>query len=280
MNSGHGIQGIRLYPTTFSNPFPNGDQGWTAVVTVLVRLSTEYTPSGRFPVSAIRPGPIGEKIRVGCDAAVCLQQYEPWVIEVYNTSVGSPSALRIVAKGNSSASLTSGNTREAPIAGTGYLNTTGKDRAFTAAYNNSINQIVKDDARGQFYPSPTVGPGMSLRTILLTLTNPTVRLFHRRRWTLWVHRTFPRPACHHPRTDRCGQHSAVPCGDGTRRRTIVRGRDARILHLQAVATDWPPNTRLDSGDRWRTVRAEVTTRHSTEGIRSVQLVGVVSISGM
>jgi len=138
-----------------------GDQGWTTVETVLIRLNTSFTPSGRFPVYSNEslPDADGAETRIGYDAAVCVEKYEPWIIEAYNTSIGSPTALRIVERGDGITSLLpSGNIRGPPIANTRYLNTTGKNPAFFVAHDNSINHMVKDNGLDRFYvPSPTVG---------------------------------------------------------------------------------------------------------------------------
>ena len=165
-----------------------GDQGWTTVETVLIRLNTSFTPSGRFPVYSNEslPDANGVESRIGYDAAVCVEKYEPWIIEAYNTSIGSPTALRIVERGDGSTSLLpSGNIRGPPIANTRYLNTTGKNPAFFVAHDNSINQMVKDNGRDRFYvPSPTVGLVIPLHTTpFLTLVYLTGCFFHRRCWT-------------------------------------------------------------------------------------------------
>jgi len=151
-----------FHTRTILDPVAIGDQGWMTVETVLIRLNTSYTPSGRFPVysNVSLPDANGMETRIGYDAAVCVQRYEPWIIEVYNASVGSPSALRIVEKGYGGTSpLPSGFIRGDPITGTRNLNTTGKNPAFYVAHDNSINQMVKDNGLDRHYvPSPTVGP--------------------------------------------------------------------------------------------------------------------------
>jgi hypothetical protein len=135
-------------------------QGWTTVETVLIRLNNSFTPSGRFPVYRDKsvPDAKGVATRVGYDAAVCVEKYEPWIVEAYNTTVGFPTALRIVEPGYSNTSSPSGEIQGEPISNTRYLNTTGKNPAFYVAHDNSVNQMVKDNGRDQFYvPSPTVG---------------------------------------------------------------------------------------------------------------------------
>jgi len=140
-----------------------GTQGWTSVETVLVRFDTRFTPRGRFPVyfNWTWPGESNYTSRMGYDAVVCVQKYEPWVMQTYNTSIGSASALRIVGGGNGSTPLSpDGTIRGAPIADvTRNLNTTGKDLAFSVARKISLSQWTKlTTGRGEPYiPSPTVG---------------------------------------------------------------------------------------------------------------------------
>ena len=192
------------------------------VDTVLLRFDTNYTPSGRFPISTdVDVDPSARAL--GYDAAVCVQKYEPWIVETYNTSVVSPSTFRIVEKGNGSNSSSSGDIRGAPITNTGYLNTTGKEPAFAVAHSNGINQMVKDSGGDVIYiPSLTVGPVVPLRTtFLLTSTYSLGRLLHQWHWTSGIHRTLLRPACHCPRTGRCGQRFTIPCR--------VRNRCCKII---------------------------------------------------
>ena len=136
-----------------------GTIGWTTVETVLIRLNTSYTPSGVFPVysNGSVPDANGVETRIGYDAAVCVEKYEPWVTEVYNSTVGSPTTLRIVEKSDGNASPPSGKIQGGSIQGTRYLNTTGKFQAFSIAHDNSVNEMVKDNGRDYYYvPSPTV----------------------------------------------------------------------------------------------------------------------------
>jgi len=147
---------------------PSGTQGWTTVETVVIRLDTGSAPSGRFPVSLNQTLPNSDWIWsvVGYDAAVCVQKYEPWIIETYNTSIGSPPyAFGIVKNENSGTSLS--RIRGPSIVGsTRYLNITGKDPAFNRARSialyrmwNLVNYLGSD-----FIPSPTVSPIVLLRT--------------------------------------------------------------------------------------------------------------------
>jgi len=133
------------------------DQGWTTVETILLRFDTRHTPSGHFPVHS-------EVTGYGFDAAVCVQKYEPWVIETYNTSTASPSALRVIEKGDGGTSLfPSGNIHGTRISNTRYLNTTGKENAFRLAELNGVRMIsgFEDGHSGTYFgPSPTVGPAI------------------------------------------------------------------------------------------------------------------------
>jgi len=143
------------------------EQGWTTVETVLIRLNTSFTPSGRFPVyGEPLPDANGVETRIGYDAAVCVQKYDPWITEVYNTSLGSPTTLRIVEGGYGSTSLLpSGGIRGPPLANTRNLNMTGKNAAFLLSHNSSINKMMKDNVRGRRYvPSPNVSPAASTLT--------------------------------------------------------------------------------------------------------------------
>ena len=144
--------------------------------TFFLQLNTSRTPSGRFPVytttTVILVPPNMVEVRIGYDAVVCLQRYGPWIIEAYNTSTGSSSALRIVEKGSDSTALSpSGNIRGARIADTRYLNKTGKDLVFDRAYDNSLALMrTANPASGDFYgPTSAVGPAEPLLP-LLTLT--------------------------------------------------------------------------------------------------------------
>jgi len=165
--------GLGFHSRSVLGAHPTDDQGWTTVETVLIRLNTSYTPSGRFPVYSNHslPNDHGVETRIGYDAVVCVQKYEPWIIEVYNISVGSPSVLRIVGKwcGDTSP-LPGGNIRGAPIVGTRSLNTTGRNPAFFLAHDNMLNQFIKDNARDSYYaPSLTVGPVVPLRSTFILI---------------------------------------------------------------------------------------------------------------
>ena len=66
---------------------------------ILVRLNTSFAPDGTFGTKGESiPDVNGIATFIGYDAVVCLELYEPWVLEVYNSTVGFPSSMRIVDK--------------------------------------------------------------------------------------------------------------------------------------------------------------------------------------
>lgn len=138
-------------------PYPNGDSEWMTIETVLLRFSSDYAPSGRFPVY-VNSSVDGRWM--GYDAAVCVRKYEPWIIETYNATIVSPSALRVIGKGDDSTPLLpSGDIQGDPIANTRYLNTTGKYHAFAIAHRISIESMTKDNSLdGDYRPYLTVSP--------------------------------------------------------------------------------------------------------------------------
>jgi len=121
---------------------------------------------------------------LGYDAAVCIQKYEPWIIEAYNTSLAPPSILRIVEKWDGSTSLSpGGNIQGPPIAGTRYLNTSSKVHSFKAALINGGLKLVRsnEDFLRDYVPTPTVSLAEPQRApFILTSTHSTGRFFHRR----------------------------------------------------------------------------------------------------
>jgi hypothetical protein len=75
--------------------------GFTTVELVLVRLNTSYTPAGKFSrlSNDSVPDKNGNPSFIGYDAAVCLQLFEPWILETYNSTTGLPSSIRLVESG-------------------------------------------------------------------------------------------------------------------------------------------------------------------------------------
>ena len=66
---------------------------------ILVRLNDTFAPNGTFGVKGSHTlDATGTNTSIGYDAAVCLELYEPWIVEVYNSSTSSPISTRIVDK--------------------------------------------------------------------------------------------------------------------------------------------------------------------------------------
>jgi len=139
-----------------------GDQGWTTVDTVFIQLDTSLTPSGQFPTYWNESFEGRREIRAGLDAAVCVQRYEPWIVESYNSSTGSAFALGITGKGDSSTSLSpSGSIQGERIENAWHLNSTGKDHLFYRAHLISFNrweEAIYNQGRylGPDTPTPTI----------------------------------------------------------------------------------------------------------------------------
>ena len=146
------------------------DREWMTIDTVLIRLDTTDMNSAHFPVYLNKTLPTTSVAWgvIGYDAAVCVRRYEPWIVETYNTSIASPSTLRIIGKGNASTPLLpSGKIQGAPNANTRYPNTTGKDAVLTTARYNAVEQMQKDIDKGFYGLSSTLGP-----------VTPSWKLFH------------------------------------------------------------------------------------------------------
>ena len=80
---------------------PSGQdgKGFITLENILVRLNTSFAPNGTFGIKGnSTPDKDGFATFIGYDAAVCLELYEPWVLEVFNSSVGFPISMRIVDK--------------------------------------------------------------------------------------------------------------------------------------------------------------------------------------
>jgi len=155
-------EGVRLHSIT---PRVAGNQGWVTVETVFIQLDTSLTPSGRFPAYWNASSPAWGDVKLGYDAAVCVQKYEPWIIEAYNSSTGSSFILGITEKQNNGTSPSpSGTIRGAQIENTRYLNATGKDFLFSRAHNASVIRFWEANGYqgryplGYYTPTPTVGP--------------------------------------------------------------------------------------------------------------------------
>ncbi|KDQ10052.1 hypothetical protein BOTBODRAFT_36497 [Botryobasidium botryosum FD-172 SS1] len=128
--------------------------GWLQLETVMVRVNPSLAPHGVFP-AYFNNG----TYRIGYDVAVCAEIVEPYVVEAYNGTCGSPQSLGIMYKANTVLGQESSRTKvqEQAVRNLGSaLNSTGKENAWIAAHDNSRNVLLKDNGRDQEYvPSPT-----------------------------------------------------------------------------------------------------------------------------
>lgn len=116
--------------------------GWVGTETVLVRLNNSYTHTASFPVwntEAIVDAS-GFSSRVGYDAVVCVEMYEPWIVEIYNSSLGVPTTTAIISK-SASTDFEADRGNEGPHLGsyTRALNSTGKDSAYFVRYGSNLS---------------------------------------------------------------------------------------------------------------------------------------------
>jgi len=111
--------------------------GWVGTEVLLVRLNNSYTPAASFPVYGedVITDASGFSSRIGYAAVVCVETYEPWIVEVYNSTLGVPTTMRMISKSASTDFETDhGNRGPYLDSYTRKLNSTGKDSAFFVRY--------------------------------------------------------------------------------------------------------------------------------------------------
>jgi len=121
------------YPLTASG----SGTGWVGVETVLVRLNNSYAPNASFPVWSTHPieDASGFSSRIGYDAVVCAEMYEPWIVQIYNSSLGVPTTMAIVGKSATTDFETDDGNRGPRLDSyTRALNSTGKFSAYSMRY--------------------------------------------------------------------------------------------------------------------------------------------------
>lgn len=142
----------------------NDDTGFVSLELVLVRLNTTYAAQGQFPIL----GPpivngTGTVTNIGYDAAVCIEVFEPWIVDVYNNTAGSPTTLGIVEKKNIVEDWNVGKKKE-KIQGKvisdpnvrRHLTSKRIKPVYEAAHQNSVGQMLKDNGRDSFYVPSTL----------------------------------------------------------------------------------------------------------------------------
>ncbi|KAK7051334.1 hypothetical protein VNI00_004834 [Paramarasmius palmivorus] len=143
--------------------------GFIQLEMLLVRLNTTHTPNGTFPVYSEQSIPTAteQATFIGYDAAICLELFEPYIVEVYNSTSGLPSSTRIVSKGPKLVADKDSETGQVvsfrkgdPVDDSNVkrsLNSTGLTNVYIALHGNTINQILKDNGRDfNYVPSPTL----------------------------------------------------------------------------------------------------------------------------
>jgi hypothetical protein len=131
-----------------------GGDGWTAALLALIRLDTTFAPQGDFPVYAhnVRDPYKNHTIaQIGYDAVVCIERYEPWIVETYVTKNGPKTTELVDRKGSlnyQNAPGTSNRTAERLnhkdlASASRNLTSANKMIPFQVASNNSVFGIWK-----------------------------------------------------------------------------------------------------------------------------------------
>lgn len=129
------------FSTSIYQPSSLNFNGWVVIDTLLIRLNTSFTPSGVFGDGKGTNG-------IGYDVGVCVEVFEPWVVETYNgtASTSTPRTNGIVAPG-SKIHDTGGNSDDRALLAGGYavaaINATGKDNVFIGVQKNARNVLLK-----------------------------------------------------------------------------------------------------------------------------------------
>ena len=125
---------------SFNSPPPNtglSGNGYVEVETALVRLDKFWAPNASFPVWSQYPiiQDPGSYWNIGYDAIVCVKMYEPWIVQIYNSSLGVPTTMTIVRK-SATADFETDYGKGDPYLDsyTQALNYTGKDSAYYNGY--------------------------------------------------------------------------------------------------------------------------------------------------
>ncbi|KAK0237139.1 hypothetical protein EDD85DRAFT_771192 [Armillaria nabsnona] len=149
--------------TLKSNPVTMGEEGfgWISIEWVLVRLNTTYSRDGTFAIYSDEYvlDKNGRETWIGYDAAVCLELYEPYIVETYNSTTGVPSSTGIISQDkeitDSSDEKRTGNT----VTGSTIkrqLNSTELHYVYETLHGNSVNQMIKDNGRDASYAADNI----------------------------------------------------------------------------------------------------------------------------
>lgn len=132
---------------SFFRLFTDDSNGYVTVELMLVRLLESYAPNGTFPQTSEETAADVYNVttHIGYDSAVCVELYEPWVLETFNTTTALPSSTRIVSKSNEATNITSNEKIDGPsLEGiTRQLTSTNASDAYIVAHQSSVNTLVK-----------------------------------------------------------------------------------------------------------------------------------------
>ncbi len=137
-----------LSPMTFSSHLGEEGFGWISIEWVLVRLNTTYSRDGTFAIYSddYVLDENGTETRIGYDAAVCLELYEPYIVETYNSTTGVPSSTGIISQNKEITDSSDEKRTGHAVTGSNVkrqLNSTGLKDVYVTLHGNSVNQMIK-----------------------------------------------------------------------------------------------------------------------------------------
>ncbi|CAD6922017.1 unnamed protein product [Tilletia laevis] len=141
----------------YKNTPGSAGRGWVSLEVVLIRLNPELAgPGAQFGMVANVTDNNGNFGNVGYDVGVCVERFDPYIVEVYQgRSVQSISILSQAADSSSESGLLR-SSLVSPGSSTN-LSSLGKNAAYTVAHENARNALLKDNGRdSSWVPNPTL----------------------------------------------------------------------------------------------------------------------------
>ncbi|KAK0531898.1 hypothetical protein OC835_003530 [Tilletia horrida] len=132
-------------------------RGWVSMEVVLVRLKPDLAgPASQFGLIANMIDNVGNFSDVGFDVAVCVERFEPYIVEVYQGR--GIQSTRIISQAANFSAHSSKRRFSYLLSGTtSHLNSTTKYAAYAAAHENARNALIKDNGRDWWWvPNPTL----------------------------------------------------------------------------------------------------------------------------
>ncbi|CAD6976165.1 unnamed protein product, partial [Tilletia controversa] len=151
------IQPDGSVPDAYKNTPGSAGRGWVSLEVVLIRLNPELAgPGAKFGMVANVTDNNGNFGNVGYDVGVCVERFDPYIVEVYQgRSVQSISILSQAADSSSETGLLR-SSLVSPGSSTN-LSSLGKNAAYTVAHENARNALLKDNGRdSSWVPNPTL----------------------------------------------------------------------------------------------------------------------------